>query len=81
MLPSWLPMSHRCPERLWASPPHGRLLNSSPAVLLPGALTGGRSCRDREQTLTSWVVSGGIWRPGGLEAHLAPNVKLLKEDL
>lgn len=22
MLPGWLPMSHRCPERLWASPPH-----------------------------------------------------------
>lgn len=76
LLPRWLPMSHRCLARLWASPLHRHALCCS-----PGALTGRHSCWEREQTHTSWLVSGGTWRPGGQEAHITPNIKLLREYL
>lgn len=61
-LPTWFLMSPRCPRGLWASPTGACWLAEAPAVHT--LRQEGCSWRKRKQIHASWVVSGGIWRPG-----------------
>lgn len=70
-LPTWFLMSPRCLRGLWASLAGGCTGWRPPAVRT--FRQEGCSWRKRKQIHASWVVSGGIWRPGS--PHLAPNIR------
>lgn len=73
--------SHGCLGSSWAAPRTGSQAGRGPSWAAPRVDSQeGRSWRKTEQMQASWVVSGGIWRPGELGSlHPAPNIR--KEGL